>query len=371
MSLSANERERYRRHLALGEIGATGQEKLKAARVLIVGAGGLGSPAALYLAAAGCGTLGLVDGDRVELSNLQRQVLFDTDNLAREKAVAGSERLAGLNPEVRVIAHALQLSAANVRGLFGEYQLVIDGTDRLSTRYLINDACVLLRRPLISAAVHRFEGHLMTYVPQRGPCYRCVFPQGADALVANCAEAGVLGVLPGVLGVLQATEAIKLITGVGTPLCGRLLTYDALEMRFSEFRVARRSDCAVCGDAPSISAPRDAQAAAAPAGVRRLSAAELHALLGADSAVPLVDVREVAEFSAGHLPGSVNIPLGQLPQRLGEIPRDAAPVFICRSGARSFAACQLALGAGIAAPANLEGGLRAWAAQIDPALTVV
>ena len=376
MSLSSSERERYQRHLALSEIGPDGQEKLKSARVLVVGAGGLGSPAALYLAAAGCGTLGLLDCDRVDVSNLQRQVLFDTAHVARPKAEAGRERLTSLNPEIRVVAHALKLAAANVSELFAQYDLVVDGTDRLSTRYLINDACVILGRPLVSAAIHRFEGHLMTYVPGRGPCYRCLFPQAADGMVANCAEAGVLGVLPGVLGTLQATEAIKLITGVGEPLTGRLLTYDALDMRFNEFRVTRRRDCAVCGATPTITEPRDAQAAPAGAatdGVRHLSAGALRAWLSEShaGAPVLVDVREVREFSAGHLHGSVNIPLGQLPQRLNEIAPDAAPVFICRSGGRSLAACQMALRANIAAPANLEGGLLAWAAEVDPALRVL
>jgi sulfur-carrier protein adenylyltransferase/sulfurtransferase len=377
MTLSAAERERYQRHLALSEIGVAGQEKLKAARVLIVGAGGLGSPAALYLAAAGCGTLGLLDYDRVDLSNLQRQVLFDSDAVTRPKAEAGRERLVRLNPEIRVIAHALELQAANVREIFQQYDLVLDGTDRLSARYLINDACVLLRRSLVSAAIHRFEGQVMTYVPGRGPCYRCVFPQAADGMVANCAEAGVLGVLPGVLGTLQATEAIKLITGSGEPLTGRLLTYDALEMRFNEFRVARRTDCAVCGDAPSITELRDAQPPrpqAAAGEVRRLSAAALRELLQAahgGRAPLLIDVREVHEFSAGHLEGALNIPLGQLPERLAEIAPRAEPVFMCRSGGRSMAACQIALRANIAHPANLEGGLLAWAAQIDPALRVL
>jgi len=373
VTLSASERERYQRHLALVEIGAAGQDKLKAARVLVVGAGGLGSPAALYLAAAGCGTLGLLDCDRVELSNLQRQVLFDSSVIARSKAEAGRERLASLNPEIRVVAHALELKAANVRAVFKDYDLVLDGTDRLATRYLVNDACVILGLPLVSAAIHRFEGQVMTYVPGRGPCYRCVFPQAPEGGVANCAQAGVLGVLPGVLGTLQATEAIKLITGVGDPLTGRLLTYDALEMRFHEFRVARRPDCAVCGTAPTITEPRDPAPLPAVAGaVRRITASALNELLR-DARAPaprLVDVREVHEFSAGHLEGSVNIPLGELPRRLAEIAPHDAPVFICRSGSRSLAACELALRAGIAAPANLDGGLLAWAAAIDPTLRV-
>ncbi len=374
MTLSASERARYQRHLSLAEIGAAGQEKLKSARVLIVGAGGLGSPAALYLAAAGCGTLGLVDFDRVEVSNLQRQVLFDTGALGQPKAEAGRARLAALNPEIRVVAHALELRAANVRAVLADYDLAIDGSDRLSTRYLVNDACVLLGRPLISAAIHRFEGQLMTYVPGRGPCYRCLFPQAADGVVANCAEAGVLGVLPGVLGTLQATEAIKLITGVGTPLAGRLLTYDALELRFQEFRVERRRDCAVCGDAPTITAPCDPQAPprAPQDGVRRLTPRALHALLvpPGGAAPPLVDVRERWEYDTGHLRNAVNIPLGELPQRIAEIPRVSAPVFICRSGGRSMHACTLALAAGVASPANLEGGMLAWAADVDPAMPV-
>jgi adenylyltransferase/sulfurtransferase len=375
VTLSASERERYQRHLALSEIGAAGQEKLKAARVLVVGAGGLGSPAALYLAAAGCGTLGLLDCDRVELSNLQRQVLFDSSAIARSKAEAGRERLASLNPEIRVVAHALELKAANVRAVFKDYDLVLDGTDRLATRYLVNDACVILGLPLVSAAIHRFEGQVMTYVPGRGPCYRCVFPQAPEGGVANCAQAGVLGVLPGVLGTLQATEAIKLITGVGDPLTGRLLTYDALEMRFHEFRVARRPDCAVCGTAPTITEPRDPapQPADAVAGaVRRITASALSERLHeAGSPAPrLVDVREPYEYQAGHLAGAINIPLGELPGRLAEVAPASTAVFICRSGGRSLAACQMALAAGMPAPVNLEGGMLAWAAAIDPALRV-
>jgi sulfur-carrier protein adenylyltransferase/sulfurtransferase len=376
-TLSSRERERYQRHLALAEIGAGGQARLKAARVLIVGAGGLGSPAALYLAAASCGTIGLVDRDRVELSNLQRQVLFDTSGVAQPKAEAGRARLAALNPEISVRAHAMELNAANVRTLLADYDLVIDGSDRLSTRYLVNDACVLYGKPLVSAAIHRFEGQIMTYVPGAGPCYRCLFPQARDGMVTNCAEAGVLGVLPGVLGTLQATEAIKLITAVGEPLIGRLLTYDALSLSFQEFHARRRSDCAVCGDSPSITEPQDAPAMTSSAptagSIRRLSPHDLQTLLrgGAGAAPPpLIDVREVYEFDAGHLPGAVNIPLAELQQHLSELTAQSAPVFMCRSGGRSLAACQMALTANIASPANLEGGLKAWAAQIDPSLRV-
>ncbi len=372
MSLSSSERERYGRHLSLSEIGVAGQERLKAARVAIIGAGGLGSPAALYLAAAGCGTLGLIDGDRVDLSNLQRQVLFDSTRLGELKAEAGRERLAALNPDIRVIGHAVELCAANARALLSQYDVVLDGTDRLSARYLINDACVILRRPLVSAAIHRFEGHLFTYRPDRGPCYRCIFPQALDGMVGNCADAGVLGVLPGVLGTLQATEAIKLITGAGEPLTGRLLTYDALEMRVNEFKVTRRRDCAVCGTAPTITEPQDMpRQTPTTEGVRRLSVAALDELLRSGAKPLLVDVREDAEFTAGHLPGALHIPLGQLPQRLAEIGADSDPVFICRSGGRSMAACQIALRANIRSPANLEGGMLAWAATVDGSVRVL
>ncbi len=376
MSLSPAELARYHRHLVLDEIGVGGQQKLKSARVLVVGAGGLGSPAALYLAAAGVGTLGIVDCDRVEVSNLHRQVLFDTEGIDSLKAHAARERLELLNPEITVVAHALELRAANVRTVLGAYDLILDGTDRLSTRYLVNDACVLLGKPLVAAAIHRFEGQALSYVPGRGPCYRCLFPEAPDGTVPNCAQAGVLGVLPGVLGAIQATEAIKLILGIGEPLLGRLLTYDALEMRFSEFRFERRRDCAVCGDRPTITEPRDADefcGAAALDAVRRLAARELQALLHAAApahALVLVDVREPREFAAGHLPGARNIPVGELQRRLAEVPPMVNPVFMCRSGTRSLAACAIAVRGGITSPAHLEGGLLAWASEVDPTLAV-
>jgi len=376
MSLTPAELARYHRHLVLDEIGVAGQQKLKSARVLVIGAGGLGSPAALYLAAAGIGTLGILDCDRVEVSNLQRQVLFGTGDVARLKVDAARERLESLNPQISVVAHAVELRAANVRAVLSDYDLVLDGTDRLSTRYLVNDACVIFGKPLVAAAIHRFEGQAMTYVPGRGPCYRCLFPEAADGVVPNCAEAGVLGVLPGVLGAIQATEAVKLILGIGEPLIGRLLTYDALDMRFTEFPVERRRDCAVCGDRPTITAPRDPEGpfgAAAPDSVRRLTATGLRALLDQHPrthSLVLVDVREPREFVTGHLEGAINIPVAELQQRLVEIAPQASPVFICRSGSRSLAACAVALRAGIAAPAHLEGGLLAWASEVDPTLAV-
>ena len=376
MALSAEERTRYARHLALPEIAAEGQERLKAARVLVIGAGGLGSPSALYLAAAGVGTLGLVDCDRVDLSNLQRQVLFDNAALQRPKAVAARERLLSLNPGIRVVAHELTLRAANVREVIDAYDIVLDGTDRLPTRYLVNDACVLLGKPLVTAAIHRFEGQAMTYVPGRGPCYRCLFPETPAAVVPSCAEAGVLGVLPGVMGAIQATEAIKLIVGRGEPLVGRLLTYDALELRFQEFRFARRADCAVCGERPTITELRDSPEACmtdALQSLRRIAPSELQMMLadteGRDPLM-LVDVREPREFAAGHLPGAINMPMSELDRRLAELPAGSTAVFMCRSGGRSLRACGQALRGGTVTPLQLEGGLLAWAAEVDPALIV-
>lgn len=374
MSLSPAEVARYSRHVALHEIGVAGQAKLKAAKVLVIGAGGLGSPSLLYLAAAGVGTIGIVDFDVVDISNLQRQLLFDTASVGEPKADAAARRLRALNPGIDVIAHRLELRASNVMGIFSNYDVVLDGTDRFGTRYLVNDACVILGLPLVSAAIHRFEGQALSCIPGHGPCYRCLFPEPpADALVPNCAQAGVLGVLPGVLGTIQATEAIKIITGIGEPLIGRLLTYDALEMRFDEFRFARRDDCAVCGPDPAISAPQDAPepcSVGIPETVRRLSARQLQALRD-DASLVLVDVREPHEFAAGFLPGALNIPLAQLADRLLELPPLRTPVFVCRSGNRSLAACAVASRAGIQSPAHLEGGLMAWAREVDASLFVV
>ena len=377
MILSDSERERYSRHLLLPEIGAAGQEKLKQSKVLVVGAGGLGSPASLYLAAAGVGTLGIVDHDRVDLSNLQRQLLFATSDVGAGKAPTAQTRLRALNPDISVVAYELELRGDNALELLRPYDLVLDGSDRLATRYLVNDACVLLGKPLVSAAIHRFEGQAMSYVPGRGPCYRCLFPESAEGLVPNCAEAGVLGVLPGVLGALQATEAIKLVLGLGEALVGRLLTYDALAMQWREFRFARREECAVCGTRPTITSQTLLAAGQSGRGALRplrLKPRQLQARLAqrdeAASAMAIVDVREPREFSAGHLPGAVNIPLAELSERIGEIAPQAFVVFVCRSGNRSQSACELAARAGRAELADLEGGMLAWAAMINPAMTI-
>jgi molybdopterin/thiamine biosynthesis adenylyltransferase/rhodanese-related sulfurtransferase len=352
---------RYARHLALTEIGPEGQQRLAAGSVLVVGAGGLGSPAALYLAAAGVGTIGLVDHDRVELSNLQRQILFGTEEIGRGKAVTAQARLTALNPSLSVIAHEEKLVAGNVERIFQGYDVVIDGTDRLATRYLINDACVLLRKPLVSAAIHRFEGQAMTYIPGRSPCYRCLYPESPEDLVPNCATAGVLGVLPGVMGSLQATEALKLLLGIGETLTGRLLVYDALSLTFDEFRFARRTDCAVCGDHPTITRISHHEEPA----LNRITewtpqqlATELKN--GGEERLLLVDVREPDEWADGRLPGSIHMPLRTVPARLGEIPADVTPVFICAAGGRSMRAAQLFVQAQGRNAINLAGGVMGW-----------
>ena len=369
MPLSPAELARYSRHLLLPEFGTAGQEKLARARVLVVGAGGLGSPAALYLAAAGVGTLGLLDCDRVDVSNLQRQVLFDTAQIGQSKAATARARLAALNPGIELIAHDVELRAHNVMQILAGYDIVLDGSDRVGTRYLVNDACVLLGRTLVSAAIHRFEGQATTCVPHAGPCYRCLFPEPAVGAAPTCAEAGVLGVLPGVLGAIQATEAIKLITGIGTPLIGRLLTYDALAMRFDEFRFGRDTDCRVCSAYRDIHAPHDLEEFCAPAHApgSAVSPAELRLLLedgGATRPLVLIDVREPFEFLAGHFAGARNIPMGQFEQRLGELsPRDRN-VFVCRIGERSAKALALALAAGHDAATHLQGGMVAWVREL-------
>ena len=372
MTLSATEIRRYSRHLSLPEIGVAGQEKLQAARVLVIGTGGLGSPAALYLAAGGVGTLGVLDFDQVEESNLQRQVLYDTASVGMPKADLARMRLTALNPELAVQAHQIELCAANVQGIFDKYDIIVDGSDRIATRYLVNDACVIYGKSLVSAAIHRFEGQAMTYVPGRGPCYRCLFPEAAEGAAPNCAEAGVLGVLPGVMGAIQATEAIKLVLGLGEPLIGRLLTYDALEMRFQELRAQRRPDCAVCGDQPSITAPQD------PPGfcsveelrqVRSISAAQLaQRIKTAGLPISLIDVREPAEFAASHLPRAINIPLSTVEQHSRQLPHAGTVIFMCHSGVRSQRACALASRMGVSEAWQLECGLLAWKAEIDPTL---
>jgi sulfur-carrier protein adenylyltransferase/sulfurtransferase len=374
MSLSDIELNRYSRHLALTSFGMASQEKLKAAKVVVVGAGGLGSPALLYLAAAGVGELGIVEFDRVDLSNLQRQVLYDTAAVGKQKANEARHRLAALNPHLQITAYDQPLNEDNVMAILHNYDVVLDGTDQFAVRYLVNDACILLGKPLVSAAIHRFDGQAFTCVPGTSPCYRCLFPEPPDAdAVPNCAEAGVLGVLPGVMGTIQATEAIKLVTGMGAPLLGRLLTYNALDMRFDEFAFARREDCAVCGTHASIHAPVMMRVACATEDdILSIDARALHTRLTQSAPPLLLDVREPYEFVAGHLPQAVNAPLQSLTQHLGSLPTDRDWIVMCRSGGRSARACTLLKqhAPGVTA-INLQGGLLAWQTEVDQTLTVI
>lgn len=367
--------ERYRRHLNLAEIGPEGQARLLAARVAIVGAGGLGCPAALYLAAAGVGTLGLVDADRVDLSNLQRQVLYGTGDVGRPKLEVARERLSALNPDLRLELHPVRLTAANALDVLRDYDVVLDGSDNFPTRYLVNDACVRLGKPAVYGAILRFEGQASVFDARRGPCYRCLFPEPPPPGQApSCAEAGVLGVLPGVIAMLQATEVLKLVTGVGEPLLGRFVQYDALEMRFSEFRFAKDPECPACGERPTlpelvdyegfcgVSAHADAEA------IPELAAAAV-----ARRGVPgrdylLLDVREPAEHEKARIEGARLLPLAELPARLGELEAwRARPIVVhCKTGGRSARAVRLLRERGFRDVANLSGGIEAWSLTVDP-----
>jgi adenylyltransferase/sulfurtransferase len=344
---------RYKRHLHLAEVGVEGQRKLLDSRVLLIGAGGLGSPAALYLAAAGVGTLGLVDFDRVDASNLQRQVLFATSDVGRPKLEVAEERLRALNPEVAIEAHEEKLEASNAQEILTGFDVVIDGTDTFPSRYLTNDVCVWLGIPLVYGSVMRFEGQVSVFDPKSGsPCYRCLFAEPPPPeLAPNCAEAGVLGVLPGVIGTLQATEALKLLLGRGAPLRGRLLVYDALAMEFREFKIPRDPECAVCGDSPTISEPIDYQAFCAaaateqPSSVPEIHPLELKARLDAGEDLLLIDVREPFETELAAIENARPIPLGELGDRLAELEayRDRPIVVHCHHGGRSRSACELLL----------------------------
>ncbi len=363
--------ERYRRHLALPEFGPEAQQRLLDARVLLVGVGGLGCPVAQYLAAAGVGTLGLLDSDVVDASNLQRQVLYGTADVGRPKVEVARERLTALNPDVKVEVHQERLGPRNALDLLRGWSVVVDGSDNFPTRYVVNDACVLLGTPNVHGAVFRFEGQATVFHPERGPCYRCLFPDPpGPGSTLSCAEGGVLGVLPGLVAMIQATETLKLLTGLGEPLTGRLLCVDALGVRFSEFRLQRDPACPVCGEAPEIRAPRDpgisCQAAEAP--VRERSAAEVAALPGRDEAFLLLDVREPHEWEVARLEGARLIPLGALEERLEEVAawRERPIVVHCHTGVRSAHACRLLARHGFREVWNLAGGIEAWSLTVDP-----
>ena len=380
IALGREDLARYSRHLILPEVSADGQRRIKAARVLCIGAGGLGSPAALYLAAAGIGTLGMVDADRVDASNLQRQILYGTGDVGKEKLGAARARLRDLNPDMEIVLHETRLTSANAAEIIAPYDVVIDGSDNFPTRYLSNDVCVFARKPNIYGSVFRFEGQASVFAPHLGgPCYRCLFPEPPPPGAApSCAEAGVLGVLPGIIGLIQATEALKLIIGAGASLAGRLLHFDALKMKFREFNLRRDPQCPVCGDAPTIFAPIDYEQFcqgpdapewfAAKDGVPSLSVRELKRKMDEGETLTLVDVREPYEYEIARIDGSRLIPLGELETRAGELPRTGTLVLQCHSGMRSEQATRVLQQAGFENVYNLEGGIEAWSVEIDPAV---
>ena len=380
IALTAGDLSRYSRQLLLPEVNATGQRRIKAARVLCIGAGGLGSPAALYLAAAGVGTLGLVDADRVDASNLQRQILYGTGDVGKPKLERARARLADLNPEIEIVLHDARLTSANAMEIIAPYDVVIDGSDNFPTRYLSNDVCVFARKPNIYGSVFRFEGQASVFAPHLGgPCYRCLFPEPPPPGAApSCAEAGVLGILPGIIGLIQATEVLKLIVGAGETLAGRLLHFDALKMKFREFNLRRDPQCPVCGDAPTIFAPVDYEQFcqgpaikdwfAADENVPSFSVQELKQKMESGEALVLVDVREPYEYEIARIAGSRLIPLGELEAHVSELPRTGTLVLQCHSGMRSEHAARLLQEAGFENVYNLEGGIDAWSLEIDPAV---
>jgi MoaD family protein len=374
--LTREEVQRYSRHLIMPEVGMDGQRKLKAGSVVCIGAGGLGSPAAMYLAAAGIGTLGIVDFDVVDASNLHRQIIYGTSDVGRRKLEASGERIASLNPGVKVVTHETALTSKNALDILRDYDVVLDGTDNFQTRYLVNDACVLLGKPNAYGSIFRFDGQASVFAVKGGPCYRCLYPEPPPpGLVPSCAEGGVLGVLPGVIGIIQATEAIKLILGTGQPLIGRLLLYDALQMRFRELKLRRDPDCPVCGDHPTIKALVDyeafcgiapAQTQPAAAGVPEVTAEELKRQLDRGENVFVLDVREPNEYQICKIAGSKLIPLGELPARVSELDRDRDLVVHCKMGGRSAKAVALLQERGFTRVRNLKGGILAWIDRVDP-----
>jgi molybdopterin/thiamine biosynthesis adenylyltransferase/rhodanese-related sulfurtransferase/molybdopterin converting factor small subunit len=378
--LSNEEIRRYSRHLIMPEVGVDGQKKLKAARVLAIGAGGLGSPLAVYLAAAGIGTIGLVDFDVVDDSNLQRQILYGASDVGRPKLQAAAERLRDLNPNVTIVPYETRLSSENALDIFRDFDVVADGTDNFPTRYLVNDACVLTGKPNVYASIFRFEGQASVFWAEKGPCYRCLYSEPPPpGLVPSCAEGGVLGILPGLLGVIQATETIKLVLGSGDSLVGRLLLVDALAMRFRELKLRKNPDCVVCGPNPTVTKlidyeqfcgiPQEAlMAAAAGSKIPEISVKDLKGMRDRGEDFVLVDVREPHEFAICSLPDSVKIPLGTLPQNLNKLSTADEIVVHCKMGGRSAKAVQLLRDAGFKKVRNLAGGIDRWAAEIEPGM---
>lgn len=375
-ALSSDELIRYSRHLLLPQVGEEGQRALKSAKVLVVGAGGLGSPVLVYLAAAGIGTLGVVDFDEVDLSNLHRQILHGSDSVGRKKTDSAVDRLREVNPNVKVVPHRERFTAENGLRIAREYDLIIDGTDNFATRYLVNDASVLLGIPSIYGSVHRFEGQASVFGAPNGPCYRCLFrePPPAD-LVPNCAEAGVLGVLPGLIGTIQATEAVKVILGVGEPLVGRLLLVDAAAMSFRTINVRKDPDCPSCGtrEIKELKSydelcATNSTSSSMSGKVVNLTPTQLSERLSRAPAVDLIDVREPSEWKLGHIPGARLVPLGQIEEEIPKLDPARETVVYCKVGGRSSHAAKLLAAAGIQNVSNLTGGILAWRDEIDPSL---
>jgi sulfur-carrier protein adenylyltransferase/sulfurtransferase len=377
--LSNEELARYSRHITLPEVGVEGQRKLKAARVLCVGAGGLGSPLAFYLAAAGIGTLGLVDFDVVDSSNLQRQIIHSTRDVGRKKLDSAAEKLSALNPALKIVKHETMLSSANAMEILRDYDIVADGTDNFPTRYLVNDACVLLGKPNVYGSIFRFEGQASVFATENGPCYRCLYPEPPPpGLVPSCAEGGVLGILPGLVGVIQATEVIKLILGQGEPLIGRLLLVDSLGMRFRELKLRKNPECPVCGEHPAVTelidyhqfcgvAPPAPQEQAVKNGIPQMSVQELKQRRDSGDDIFILDVREPFEYQIANIGGTL-IPMNQVPGRLSEIDRSREIVVHCAVGGRSQRVAEFLKQNGYEKVSNLAGGIKAWSEQIDPSV---
>jgi adenylyltransferase/sulfurtransferase len=372
--LSHEEILRYSRHLILPDVGVEGQRKLKAARVLLIGAGGLGSPAALYLAAAGVGSLGIVDFDVVDKTNLQRQVLHGTSTVGVPKLESARERIRDLNPNVQVEGFETRLTAENALDIIREFDIVADGTDNFPTRYLVNDACVLLGKPNVYGSIFRFEGQASVFYAERGPCYRCLYSEPPPpGLVPSCAEGGVLGVLPGIIGSIQAMETLKLILGVGEPLIGRLVLFDALKLQFRELKLEKDPDCPVCGSHPTVTELIDYEAFCGIGAEPAYEGAEIGALelrdeLRRNPDLLVLDVRDRQEYEIVHLEGAVLVPLSELPDRLSELDGHKEIVTHCHHGARSLKALEILKAAGFSKVRSLRGGIDAWAVNVDPSL---
>ncbi len=380
VTLTPQEVARYSRHLIMPEVALEGQKRLKSSSILLIGAGGLGSPLGLYLAAAGIGRIGIVDFDVVDFSNLQRQILHGTPDVGRPKLQSAKDRLQAINPEVKIDLYEARLTSVNAMAILESYDIIIDGTDNFPTRYLVNDACVLLKKPNVYGSIFRFDGQASVFFPPHGPCYRCLYPEPPPpGEVPSCAEGGVLGILPGLIGCIQATEAVKLILGKGSLLIGRLLLYDALQMTFQEFKVRRNPKCPMCGDKPIITKLIDyeqfcgvrgaeAPAVAAADSQWETTVEELKSRLDQRDSVFILDVRNPEEYQICRIPGSTLIPLPELPQRFEELNPDQEMVIHCKSGMRSLKATNFLRQQGFRKIKNLKGGILAWADKIDPGM---